>query len=237
MDTKIAKTLFSLSETDSQILVLKNESNMLVHEREQKMSFLDQSRARLVELEGLREEISEKKRDEDALLKQEEQRISERRKQLTAIGGVKAAKLVERELDVATRALQTMEENLSKSIEELENVDAEIDELKSRVDALEAQLSEEEADYSSELTQKEKELKKLESTQEKQLESLTPSLKSLYSRVGKRYPGDAVAVAKEGACRSCYRALPAQTFNQILAGNTLIQCPGCSRILVYQSKN
>ena len=53
-------------------------------------------------------------------------------------------------------------------------------------------------------------------------------------RVNTRYPGEAVAAANKGSCRSCFRALPAQTYNQVLAGNILIQCPGCSRILVYQ---
>jgi uncharacterized protein len=35
-------------------------------------------------------------------------------------------------------------------------------------------------------------------------------------------------------CQSCFRKVPSQMYNEVLAGNNLLTCPGCNRIMVYR---
>ena len=64
---------------------------------------------------------------EEHRLKDEEKKIVDRRKQLSAIGGAKSAKLMERELDIATRVLQTMEQNAVQTLEEVDRLQEQLD--------------------------------------------------------------------------------------------------------------
>ena len=35
-------------------------------------------------------------------------------------------------------------------------------------------------------------------------------------------------------CQSCFRKVPSQMYNEVLAGNNMLTCPGCNRIMVYR---
>jgi predicted nucleic acid-binding Zn-ribbon protein len=170
---------------------------------------------------------------EETKLKEEEVKIVERRKQLTSLGGAKSAKLVERELDIAKRIMETLEQDVFSAIEKMESLASrrnllvtDLDEVKEKLDAHEASHAELAETANGEIESLKKEKKSL-------IVTLDARLQNLYKRVESRYRGDAIALAESGSCRSCFRSLPAQTFNQVMAGYNLIQCPGCSRILVY----
>lgn len=230
---KVGKTLSALSEVDREIATFRNRRKAIENNQEDITAELAQVVTRLDELDTARVDAEKKHTYEEQRLKEEETKIVERRKQLTTIGGAKSAKLVERELDIATRLLEGLEKNATEAFENLDNIKAQLSDISDRRSGLEQSLEELKKESTPELEEIEKNLGKLNKQREGLLEKLEPRLQSLYSRVNERYPGEAVAAAEEGACQSCCRALPQQRYNQIMAGNLLIQCPGCSRILVY----
>ena len=230
---KVGKTLSALSEVDSEVAQLRGRENSIQTKMQEVTSELSQVVARIEELDLGRVDAEKRHSHEELRLKEEENKIIERRKQLTSIGGAKSAKLVERELDIATRVLETLEKSATEAFDSLDNIKAQLADISDRRSNLSQSLEELQKEASPELEEITKSLSKLNRQREGLLEKLEPRLQSLYSRVNERYPGEAVAVAGDGACQSCYRALPQQRYNQIMAGNVLIQCPGCSRILVY----
>ena len=232
-NTKVTNILFSLSETDREIQTLSLEKQEIEDKRAVLLADLTRAKERLEQLDGLYREGASKHALEEHRLKDEEQKIVERRKQLSAIGGAKSAKLMERELDIATRVLQTMEQNAMQTLEEVETLKTQVEEAKAHAESSEQEFEELTKETEQTLKKLEKDITKLDSTREKQLGKIDQRLKNLYRKVNTRYPGEAIALARDGACRSCFRALPAQLYNQIMAGNMLIQCPGCSRILVF----
>jgi predicted nucleic acid-binding Zn-ribbon protein len=117
-------------------------------------------------------ESASRKALEEHRLKDEEQKIIERRKQLTALGGAKSAKLMEREIDIATRVLQSMEQNATSSSQEVERLESELHAAKSRVDSLEKEYESVSLESESSLKEIEKNISKLDSTREKHLEKL-----------------------------------------------------------------
>ena len=233
MKNKISKTLFALSETDKDIKQYTEKKSEIETKRGALFGDLSRSKERLQEVELLHKDAASRQGGDEHRLKDEEAKIIERRKQLTALGGAKSAKLVERELDIASRVLESLEKTAMEAMESAERLNTELATLKARVHELEVEFEDSTSGTEKDLTEIEKKLTSLDDERQVSLSKLDDRLRNLYQKVNARYPGAAVAVARGGACRSCYRALPAQTFNQVMAGNLLIQCPGCSRILVY----
>lgn len=233
MNKKVSQWLLTLSHLDEKILTLNNQKNELLMRREVFVGEISERRERLKEAEVAHKEGRLKQVFEEHRLRDEELKIVERRKKLSSIAGAKVAKLLEREIDIASRTLQALEEQAVKALEDLSSLENQLSEQKSTLEQLETQFELENQDIEKNLTHLEKDLNEGNSEREGLISNLDERLARLYRRVRSRYVGSAIAVAANGSCRSCYRALPPQTYNQILAGNNLIQCPGCSRLLVY----
>lgn len=233
MNSKVTKHLLSLSEVDKDYFAAMERKSALERHREMSASDLQERRQRLGECEVAFKEGTLKQVLEEHRLRDEEKKIVERRKQISAMGGAKGAKVMEREVDIASRTLQAMEERALKAMEETAELEAKLNELRTGLEQQEAQFEEEAPKIEAEVANLDQSIAALKKDRQKNLSNLDDRLARLYERVTTRYPGSAIAYAKNGSCRSCFRALPHQTYNQILAGNALIQCPGCSRILVY----
>src|SRR5690606_8637838 len=94
--------------------------------------------------------------EEEQRLSQEESKILERRKQLTAIGGAKVARIVEREIEIASKALEALEANVKQARHESDRLSERIVDLKATVDAMESQYSAENSDEEARLAELEK---------------------------------------------------------------------------------
>lgn len=227
------KTLFALGELDKEIHELVEQKSAIEEKSDTFSARINAYRAKLEELENLHEESSSRQTLEEGRLREEEAKIVERRKQLTTLGGAKSAKLVERELDIATRVMETMEKTAMEAMEIAERVYQEKENLTERLSELEEEFSSDTEEGEGKLADFSKQIDSLTKKRETLLGKVDDRLKNLYNKVNMRYPGDGVSIVKAGACRSCFRSLPAQMYNQVIAGNMLLQCPGCSRILIY----
>ena len=236
MSKKLTTSLLALVESDREIVKLEDERKGILSSQEQLAAEIEEHSSALAECQTLLDLRKAQQEEEAQRLKSEETRLSEQRRQLTALGS-KSAKLVERQIDIASQTLQQMEERTVKLAEEVEDLEAQAASLKDTVDNLETRLKDEADDSTKRLSEIEAEVGKLEKARKTVLDKLDDRLKRLYTRVHTRYADSAISVAQKHSCRSCYRALPSQMYNQIMAGNMLIQCPGCSRILVYVAED
>ena len=233
VNEKINKVLLSLSEADREIFSVlgrKGEVEATINKFETE---LEMRRKQLAELEAAAKEGTTRQVLEEHRLQDEQQKIMERRRQLTTIGGAKVGKIMEREIDIAGKALQSLEERAMKAVEEADQLGTQVDEMQAAVKEIEEEYKSTAPEHEKVIKECDKELKGLNKQRETLYKKLDERLQRLYARVQGRYPDGAVAPTTKGACRSCFRALPAQTYNQVMAGNMLIQCPGCMRILVY----
>ena len=232
MSKTLSKSLLSLVEADREIVKLNSERNEIISSQKGLSSEIEEHASALGECQTLLELRKAQQEEESQRLKAEEIRLSEQRRQLTALGS-KSAKLVERQIDIASQTLQQMEERTMKIIEEVEDLEAQAASLKDTVDNLESKLKDEAEDNSNRVSEIEKEVAGFAKARDAAIGKLDERLERLYTRVHTRYPDSAISIAQKHSCRSCFRALPSQMYNQIMAGNMSIQCPGCSRILVY----
>ena len=233
MNKNVSKNLLSLAESDKKIQILSCKKEGIESKRLELQTQIDSLKLKLKNEEETLQIAKADLQAEEQNLQDEQDRIVERRKQLTTIGGAKAAKLVEREIEISARSLSSLEESSSQAMSKVDDFEQKVMVFKEEIEKYENALLENKDDQDTELSNIEKELKSLTPGRSRVFKKLDDRLQRLYSRVMNRYPDGAVAVAYEGACQRCFRFLPSQTYNQVLAGNALIQCPGSSRILVY----
>lgn len=228
--------LLELRDTDSKIISLESEIKALHKESQNILERLQVNQKALHTVEVNLENAVKNHTQEEEKLKEEEKKILERRKSLTTIGGNKSAKLAQRELDIAKRIVETLENNVLTALGVLEDLQKKKKALVAIVEELKELSISKGAQAETKAKEEEDEVKSLKAKRQASLDSLDKVLAALYKRVESRYRGDAIAETEAGSCISCFRALPNQTFNQVLAGYNLMQCPGCSRILIHIAK-
>jgi len=137
-----SKLLLSLSRLDSEIHTLSVRKGEIEKYLRTSLERIELLRRQACEMENLASEGASRQQTEEERMREESKKIVERRKQLSALGGVKGAKLVEREIDIASRVMQSMEEQALKAMEEAEQLKVELESLK-------AALVDQEESYSS----------------------------------------------------------------------------------------
>jgi predicted nucleic acid-binding Zn-ribbon protein len=232
VDKLQSKLLLSLSQIDQRIVILKSEKDEIDNRRAVKRAEIDRLRKLVSETETKQKECSTRQTLEEHRLREEERKVVERRRQLTALGGAKAAKLVEREIDIASKAVAQLEERLLRAIEDSDKTETQLNAHRSELAALESQFEAEHSGSEERAAQLAADINDYGAERDELVGQLDSRPRELYLRVRSKYPAGAVALAENGSCRSCYRSLPSQIFNQVIAATALIQCPGCSRILV-----
>jgi len=228
-----SELLMSVHKIDSEIILRENRvktisENILKLEKKLKTNLVKLSEINTQEVQATKEHAVE-----DLKYKEEEKKIIDRRKQISSVGGNKSAKLAERELDIAKRIMESLEKNVLDTMMKLEALQTQKLSITNSVDELKVAFQSKSKEGKDEIEKLTSELKDLTTTKTASFSKLDPRVSSLYKRVESRHRGDAVAIASNGSCRACFRSLPAQMFNQVMAGYNLVQCPGCSRILVH----
>lgn len=66
---------------------------------------------------------------------------------------------------------------------------------------------------------------------EKRVEAIPESHRELYEKTSARYPGEAVVKTEAGACTGCGMRLAPQVARSAQAGESILQCEFCRRIL------
>lgn len=240
IDRQLGNKLFALAAIDANAVELRKKradiegrARALGEERDRRLRILAEVQSEYTEREKLRAQ-------EENLLAAEEMTILDRRKQLQSIGGAKAAKIIEREIEIAARSLQTLEERVTKAMEEVDKSRSRLSMITDASKEIEEIIASEKDSNDSQLSEISERIADIKREREaviREISKMDDRIITLYERIRTRYPMDPVASTKDGSCRSCFRALPNQLFNLILAGNTRIQCPGCSRILVLTKEH
>lgn len=228
--------LISLNEIDKSYLANSRDLSNLEKNCQNLEKYLAQKLQLKSELDQKLSEAKKNRNLEQAKLDQEQVKISDRRKQISAMGGAKSAKLVEREMGIAKKTIETLEQNVLNAIQLEEDIEKKFNDLLADIQTSNEKFEEAKLILSEKGSSLKTQINHLLSQKNDLTKKLDERTALLYKRVETRYRGDAIAFAEAGACKSCFRALPAQTFNQIIAGYNLIQCPGCSRLLVYAPK-
>lgn len=232
MSKSVTQVFLDVAETDRELAGNINRKLQIKDGEEEITDRLAGKKQELERVEKSLAEAREARTEMESKLKEEEQKIAERRKQLMSIGSLKAAKLIERDIEASSKFLGGIKDDLGRVANTASELEESQERLKVETEEVQVELDSFVSDNKSTISDLSSAIKTGATSRQELVTSMSERARRLYGRVSQRYPGDAISLAQDGACQSCFRALPFQLFNQVLTGGTLIQCPGCSRILV-----
>ena len=169
---------------------------------------------------------------EEKSVKQERERINERRAALNTLNNYKLQQAAEREIDFVAKQIGQREDLLLGLMREIETVEKEIRDVEGVIQGL-----------NDEFVALEKESNEAITTLNTQLEELTKErgekagvlagnpVLATYNRIRDRFPSNPVVdVLNRDSCAGCFMKLGPQVTVQVSRGD-VVKCPGCGRIL------
>ena len=134
------------------------------------------------------------------------------------------------EIEGATRHMSELEDEILEAMETVDSVGAHLRTAEREHVSTSRDVERTIDELRARLTEVEKVIELRRGEEEERLARLDPEARSTYERVRKGR-GKATARVVRGSCNACYRDLPVEQINRILAGGVLT-CENCSRILV-----
>ncbi len=134
------------------------------------------------------------------------------------------------EIDVASRRMSELEDEILEAMETIDSASTQLKTAEGDQLTASREVRRMIDELGSRLTEVEKELEVRRGEEEERLSRLDVSARSTYKRIQKRR-GTAMARVVRGSCSACYRDVPPERVNRVMAGG-LLPCGNCGRILV-----
>jgi hypothetical protein len=164
-------------------------------------------------------------------LKDERQKLVDRRKALTTLSNYKLQQAAEREIEHAEEVLSAQETVIIRMLEEIDAMSVDFAKVeggfKSERAAFEA-LREETAATLKTLEERERDYL---AERGKIAQGVDAASLTQYDRIKSKFPMGAVAKVEQSTCSGCFMQVGPQVTVLLSRGNALVRCPGCGRIL------
>ncbi|MBX7137860.1 MAG: hypothetical protein K1X83_07735 [Oligoflexia bacterium] len=229
---ELATKLQNLSQIDAVLASIQVERKKIEAQEKEFAAAIKKSEAERLSRHKIIEERRTRYARDEKSLKEEREKLTQRRKALTTLNNYKLQQAAEREIEHSAQQLDSHEDLLIKQLEDLEKLDQDLAQISAHLKSLTERASE----FAAEALET---LKTLEIREGEKLAAKTEIVKlvdsaaiQIYERVREKYPGSPVAKIEKERCGSCYMQVGPQTVVQILRGDKVVKCPGCGRIVV-----
>ncbi len=138
-----------------------------------------------------------------------------------------------REVEASKRQNRDLEEQIGELNRKREEFDAKTNELIEQATAVEAEIETERAEVETKTQELEEEKSQLEVKREELLPTVEKAILRKYDFIRKKRAGVGIATVSGGSCQACYMQLPPQLYNVLQRGDSMEQCPSCSRIIIW----
>jgi hypothetical protein len=142
---------------------------------------------------------------------------------------------MQEEVGMLTRSIDALETKALTLMDELEKQRAALKDLEKTTSECEARLRQVEGQYKREKERLESELAELEQRRQAGLEGIPADLLRKYEDLRARKSNLALAVVSGNICPACRVTLPTDTLRDLQAGNRLLFCESCGRMLLAES--
>jgi predicted nucleic acid-binding Zn-ribbon protein len=135
------------------------------------------------------------------------------------------------DIEQLKRQLSAAEDRDLEALSAVEAAQAAMREAQDAVDRIETAWREEQSELGSRAEQLRADIAEYEAQRMGRVEYIDPDVLKRYEHVRRAHQGKGVARLDRNLCLGCRISLPVSTVNKARAGNALIQCPNCERIL------
>ncbi|MCI0338358.1 MAG: C4-type zinc ribbon domain-containing protein [Acidobacteria bacterium] len=228
--------LISLQEIDVEIRRLKEEiSSLPSRQRELEIQFSQTAKEYLDLKEQLDVAQNEKRRYESEL-EIEQQKHQKFKDDLMKATNEREYTTAVREIDVARKAVSSLETEILKLMEKIEKLEANITERTPEMESQRIEVDRQITEWSAAVTANQQRLDELIAQRAPALGALSPNARATYERLSKTRSGLALAEARDWSCLACRMTIRPQVFSDIRRGETIITCESCGRILYFKSE-
>ncbi len=208
---------------------LRGDLPLAVNELKSRISSIQ---ANIKEKEDLKEELLEKRKNNDEEIERLNENLKKFKSQLYQVRNNKEYDALTKEIDHTEEKIVQLEDENKESENMVEKLKVEIEELLPQVEELEAEIAEKEEELKKIIKANEREELKLTKEREKIASQIRKSDYNTYMRVRKALRGKAIATISRGACTGCHNVVPPQRQIEIKANKRLYTCESCGRLLV-----
>ncbi|MFO7765296.1 MAG: C4-type zinc ribbon domain-containing protein [Pelovirga sp.] len=190
-------------------------------------------------LDQLNTEIDRLRQDEAQIeqeLHKKKDNVERVESRLPGIQTQKEYVAVLKEIDIAKKENKEMEDQLEEKRKEISLLVEDQQEKESALATINQNAEARGSELEELLTQSGSQLEKQTRNRDSVAADVPKNLLRKYQGLFKRRNGQALAVARNGACLGCNMQLPPQLFNQLLQGVDLQTCPHCNRILYVETE-
>jgi uncharacterized protein len=228
--------LAALQEIDQR---LQKKEHTLRQLRQQTTAILSDINAKEREADELQQHLAQLEanhRAADLQLRDEEDKIKEKRVRLNRIRNDRELQALRREIDSMKETNGKLEEDILQLLEQIDRGKSNLAQLQDRINELKETTEAESAHIGAEVAVLEEETRGEQAERAKLAANIDADLCARYERIFANRGGFAVVEIRAGTCQGCHMHIPPHVGNQILSNlqqNTgvIFYCPHCGRIL------
>jgi predicted nucleic acid-binding Zn-ribbon protein len=138
---------------------------------------------------------------------------------------------LQHDIEQHKKQLSAIEDQDIEALSGVEAAEREVREAQARADALDQAWQDEQAELMDRIERLTTEIAGYEAERRDQAADIEPGVLRTYDHVRRAHQGKGVARLDRNLCLGCRISLPTSTVNKARAGNALVQCPNCERIL------
>lgn len=163
-----------------------------------------------------------------------QQKISKYRDQSLDVKTNEQYKALLHEIQFAEQEIRSNEDNILELMVKAEAREKEVKAAEAELKAETAEIEKEKKEAHERTAEDEKLLGEWNAKRDAARAGVNADLLRQYDRVS-RYRGTGLSEVRDHKCMACQVMLRPQTYNEVRAGNTIIACESCQRILYYDS--
>lgn len=224
--------MIHVQELDTEIVSLKRETieiPMCIAELSGEISYLTDSLTHEQERAGI---LEKEKRSKESGLKEEEDRLANSEKKLSAVKTNKEYQAAQKEIEEHKIQNSLLEEQILLVMDQLDTLKTEISQKEEELAGRSRVIRDEIEIFTARALTIEDQVIQKENVRRKLVKDLSPSYLSTYERLLKTFHNEpALVKVKKGVCTGCYMNLPPQFFNELLRDREIKTCPNCARLI------
>jgi predicted nucleic acid-binding Zn-ribbon protein len=168
---------------------------------------------------------------EEKALRDEQVKLMDRRKALASFPNYKLQQAAEREIDSAARETSGREELLLSQLDLIDSLEKETQSLQQKSSSEETELDEAAREFKEMKTGFDERRTRQSQRREALVARVDPGSYQTYTRVLDKYRMDPLVALSGKNCSGCHMQLGPQVLVTLHKQESLVRCPGCSRIV------
>ncbi len=229
--------LISLQDVDVEIKRLTEEVESLPARRDElERQFAESVREHLAAKRELEDAQAARRRLEGEL-EHEQQKHQKFKNDLMKATNEREYTTAVREIDVARKAVSTLETEVLKLMERVEKLEAQVAERAPEMESRRVEIDSQLKEWLATADGNRRRLDALRAERSARMQALGPEARATYERLSRMRSGFALAEARDYSCMACRMKIRPQVFSDIRRGDSIITCESCGRIFYFKGES